>query len=133
MDGSDLKKILVQFNSALERLSEALQENTETNPLSLDGTIQRFEFCFELSWKVLKRFLSNEGITARTPKEVFKEAFKLGWLSEGDSFWSKMIEDRNLTSHTYDQGTARDLYSRIPGYLGAYQLLEELLQKKAHP
>ena len=130
MDASDLEKILSQFESALQRFSEALERDIQKDSLFLDAAIQRFEFCFELSWKVLRRHLAREGIAASTPREAFKEAFKLGWLAEGDTFWSRMIADRNLTSHTYNQKTALDLYSRLPGYRKAYQGLLELLKKR---
>jgi nucleotidyltransferase substrate binding protein (TIGR01987 family) len=130
MDASDLEKILSQFENALQRFSEALARDINKDSLVLDAAIQRFEFCFELSWKVLRRYLAREGINASTPREVFKEAFKLGWLAEGDALWSRMITDRNLTSHTYNQKTALDLYSRLPGYRKACEGLLELLKKR---
>jgi nucleotidyltransferase substrate binding protein (TIGR01987 family) len=75
--------------------------------------IERFEFTYELSWKLLKVYLSYSGIAdVRTPREAFKEAFSVGLLNEGD-VWIDMLEDRNLTSHTYDEAEARAIYRKV--------------------
>jgi len=44
---AELARNLGQLGRALERLREALSEPA-TNPLAIDGTIQRFEFTIEL-------------------------------------------------------------------------------------
>ena len=50
------------FSKALLRFTEALAED-QSNPLAIDGSIQRFEFCFELGWKLLKKMLMDlEGV-----------------------------------------------------------------------
>jgi nucleotidyltransferase-like protein len=46
-----------------------------TNPLAVDGTIQRFEFTIKLFWKVMKRLLAREGLDARTPRETLNGVF----------------------------------------------------------
>ncbi|MBI3535217.1 MAG: nucleotidyltransferase substrate binding protein [Deltaproteobacteria bacterium] len=119
-----------QLIQATTKLSEALSEDPKDNELFIDGSIQRFEFCFELCWKTIKRFLENEGLLPKTPRDVFKEAFKLGWLREGDEFWSDMIDDRNSTVHTYNKTLAQELYLRLPAYLKSFQKLAEFLRKK---
>jgi len=83
-----------------------------------------------MSWKTLKRFLYHEGVRAKTPREVFKEGFRLGLLKEGDTFWSQMIEDHNRTSHTYDEAVAKELYLRLDKYLKAFEELRTLLRTK---
>ncbi|MBI4040485.1 MAG: nucleotidyltransferase substrate binding protein [Deltaproteobacteria bacterium] len=130
MEKSKLKLIFKNFEEALDRLEEALQENCEKNVLALDGSIQRFEFCYELCWKSLKRALEMEGISTKTPREVFKAVFKAGWLKEGDLFWEEMIEDRNETSHTYDHEIAMKIYNHLPRYLTAFQKLLSALKKR---
>jgi nucleotidyltransferase substrate binding protein (TIGR01987 family) len=124
-----LHESLTQWATAILRLDEALKQSPQSNPLAIDGTIQRFEFCFDLGWKTMKRALEVQGLQEKTPREVFKAAFKLGWLSEGDTFWMQMLEDRNRTSHTYDAPTADEVYSRIKGYHQAYQRLSQVLQR----
>lgn len=129
MDKSDLAKIHQQFNTATNRLAEALEED-KTKRINIDGSIQRFEFCFELCWKMIRRHLEYKGISVRTPRDAFKEAFKLGWLKEGDTFWSQMIEDRNLTSHTYNEATADSVYSNLSQYLRAYMQLAQTIDRE---
>ena len=117
---SDIEKVLAQFAKAVSRFDEALSREPGADPLALDASTQRFEFCFELCWKLLKRSLLFQGIDATSPRDVFKEAFRQGWLSEGDNFWAKMIEDRNLTSHTYNEERALEIYSRFASYREAF-------------
>ena len=83
-----------------------------------------------ISKRSLKRFLEHEGVRAKTPRDVFKEAFRLGYLKEGDTFWSQMIEDRNLTSHSYDQKVALALYQRLNQYCAPFEAILQKLQAR---
>jgi len=108
---------------ALGRLKEALAVPPE-QPLALDGTIQRFEFAYELFWKTLKAALYEEGLQVETPREALKAAFAAGWL--GDEVTAlRMMQARNLTSHAYDVETDRSIYEQIPEFL---HLMEEALK-----
>lgn len=128
MDINDLKIILNQFKETLTRFDESLKEDPNKNPLFIDGTIQRFEFCFELGWKSIKRVLQYYGIKVSSPREAFKEAFKRGWLIEGDEFWSSMINDRNDTVHTYKKELALKIYSHLNDYFKALQKLHRKIK-----
>ncbi|UTC58676.1 nucleotidyltransferase [Treponema sp. OMZ 305] len=64
--------------------------------------VQAFEILIELSWKVLKDYLENEGYTeVQTGKRAFRQAFQDGMIENGE-VWLKALEVRNLTSHVYD-------------------------------
>lgn len=102
---------LRNLSRALDRLGEAL-DVPEDSPLAIDGTIQRFEFALELFWKTLKRLLAEEGIEVTTPRETLRKAFQVGWLSD-EAAWLQMLQDRNTTSHIYDEETARRIYGHI--------------------
>ena len=102
---------LHNLGRALERLREALQE-PEANSLAVDGTIQRFEFVIELYWKTLRRLLADEGILANTPRESLQRAYQAQWLMD-ETAWLEMLQDRNESSHTYDEATARRIYTNI--------------------
>ncbi|MGH2522880.1 MAG: HI0074 family nucleotidyltransferase substrate-binding subunit [Anaerolineales bacterium] len=117
---------LAAFESALARLIDALaQPKTEW---TRDASIQRFEFTVELAWKSIMRFAQREGIECVSPRQAFRAAFKLGWVDD-DQVWLAMLDDRNLTSHTYNETTAEELYTRLPSYrTGLSQLLERLKQ-----
>ena len=105
-----LEQVKEDFEKALKALEESVVE--AESDLEIDGLIQRFEFTFELLWKLLKLYLEREGITAKTPRDCFKEAFRLGlFLNEEQSL--KMIEDRNMSVHLYDRLLSLEVYQRI--------------------
>lgn len=103
------------FNKALNRLKEALAESPETNVLAIDATIHRFENCFELMCVVLKKFLANEGYEVKSPKQALQEAYQMEWIHD-EALWIQMLEDRNETSHSYDDALANKIYSHIGEY-----------------
>lgn len=105
---------LANLGRALDRLEEALEVPADA-PLAVDGTIQRFEFAIELTWKSLARALGDEGIATGTPRDAVKEAYGAGWIDD-DTHWLAMLKDRNATSHIYDEDTARRIYARIRDY-----------------
>jgi len=78
------------------------------------GLIQSFEMTHELAWNVLKDYLAEEGGTTGLlgSKDTTREAFKRGLIEEGE-IWMNMIKSRNLTSHVYDEGTARKIADDI--------------------
>lgn len=78
----------------------------------MDGTIQRFEFTYELAWKLAKAILNYNGIEADNPRMVLKEAFKAKIIKDGTA-WIDMLEDRNKTSHIYDEKQALIIYKKI--------------------
>lgn len=121
-----LREKFLNYSKALTRLEESLDRD-ETDDIVLDAVIQRFEFSYELSWKLVKTYLSYNGIAeVRSPREAFKEAFAAGLITEGDA-WIDMLEDRNLTAHTYDEDQAKKIYQRIKSK--HYKILKELKDK----
>jgi nucleotidyltransferase substrate binding protein (TIGR01987 family) len=111
MSDSEDARALATLGRSLERLREALEQPDE-NPLAVDGTIQRFEFSIELFWKTLRRLLTREGVTTSTPREALTAAYRAGWLLD-ETAWLQMLRDRNETSHTYNEATARRIYASI--------------------
>lgn len=115
-----------QFYKALQRLQEVLQHSSEQDSIIIDATIQRFEFTIELCWKAMKVRLYEEGIQATTPRSVLQEAFTVGWF-DNETIWLRMLHDRNLTSHTYNEEQALEIYRRIPSYAVEMQELYDRL------
>ena len=97
-----------QFVKALNRLQEALQK--EEDDLYIDGTLQRFEFTFQLAWKTLKDYIEYQGNTVNTgsPREIIQLAFKQGYIGNGE-LWISMMLDRNSLSHLYDEDDGSSL------------------------
>lgn len=121
-----MKEILISFEKSIQRLEEILKE--EETVANRDSAIKRFEFTVELAWKCVQKFLREQEIICRSPKECLKEAFKFG-LIEDDPRWLEMFEDRNLTVHTYNETTAEEVYERLSNYLGVFELLKEKLNQ----
>jgi nucleotidyltransferase substrate binding protein (TIGR01987 family) len=95
------------------RLAEAVaQPETE---LIRDATIQRFEFTFEIIWKTLKLYLERQGHECGGPRPTLKKAFAENLIPspEAADLWLRMLEDRNLTTHAYDEALANRIYSHI--------------------
>ena len=91
-----------------------LQNQRPLNELERGGLIQAFEFTQELSWKVLKDFIEERGTSEKIygSKDVIRYALQSGIISNGE-VWFKMIEARNLSSHTYDESDAVELVRQI--------------------
>ena len=98
---NDPTTVARDYRAALARLREGADEDPARSPLVVDGVIQRFEFTFELAWKLLKAWLWHQGIECRSPRSCIKGAFQQGLIRDGDG-WIVMLEDRNRTSHLYD-------------------------------
>ena len=104
---------LQNFIRALNRLKDGLLQYNEENELLRDGLIQRFEFTFELAWKVLKEVFEEEGLLGlNSPKSVLKEAFSAG-IIENEKLWMNMLMDRNATSHMYSESNAIEICTNI--------------------
>ena len=99
---------LSAWQKALSSLERAL--NQPKNEYTRDATIQRFEYCYELSWKSLKRYLKQHcAIEENNIKNLFRIALKQDLINNIEN-WFKYHESRNLTSHTYNEINAEEVY-----------------------
>lgn len=91
--------------------------------------IKAFEFTYELGWNVLKDYLEWQGTTGLYgSRSVIRTAFRVGLIANGDA-WIDMLEDRNLSSHVYDEETAdRILSATRDTYLMLFEELERRMQ-----
>jgi len=92
------------FKRAFILLREAMDNDiAQLSQLEKEGIIQRFEYTFELAWKVLKDKMEDDGVVLDkiSPKAVVRQAFNAKYIQNAE-VWLKMIGDRNLMSHTYD-------------------------------
>ena len=96
-----------QFEKALMQLQKALA--APKSEYLRDAVIQRFEFTYELAWKALKAYLATQDLQVLSPKETLKVAFQQGLIDDG-SAWSELHFKRNLTTHTYDEALAEEIY-----------------------
>lgn len=106
------RKALFRLKQAVNIISGKIGEDEETDDLLKEGLIQRFEYTHELVWKVMKDYAEYQGYTEiRGSRDAFRKAFEIGLIS--DKRWMESIEDRNLTSHNYDDETAEEIYESI--------------------
>lgn len=103
------------FSKTFAQLKEAveLSEQRKLSKLEEQGLIQAFEYTHEMAWNTLKDFLEDRGVKKLYgSRDATREAFKTGLIENGEA-WMKMIESRNLTSHTYNEETATAIVSAI--------------------
>jgi len=82
------------------------------NDIQRAGTIKAFEFCFELSWKYLKVLVEGDAGLVASPRSVFREAAKHGFI-DNPADWFNFLETRNITAHTYVDKVAEEVYEVI--------------------
>ncbi|WP_298772563.1 nucleotidyltransferase substrate binding protein [uncultured Shewanella sp.] len=109
-----------------ERAFLLLQQTVNMPSLSVierAGMIQFFEMSFELAWKVLKDYQELEGFIIKSPRDAIKQAFQYELIEEG-GLWLEALKDRNLTVHTYQEQTAKEVEEKIKQLY--YPLLRDL-------
>lgn len=128
MPDSDIRWLqrLSNFNKAFNQLNSAVQlcKTRELSDLEKQGLIQAFEYTYELAWNLIRDYFwwqGNTGITGS--RDAIREAFANGLLEDGDA-WMRMLQDRNRTSHTYNEDTARAILNNI--LTQHHSLLEKL-------
>lgn len=104
--GIDMGPLLVAYDQFHEALRIAKTD------LEKAGTIQYFEFTYELAWKTLRRILKNRGKDLNSPKTVFREA-ALEKLIQSPELWFEFLDDRNETVHTYNKAVANSIFSDL--------------------
>ena len=109
-----------QTQRALAGLEELVSKYTQnqTDVILRDALIQRFEYSTEAFWKYLKAYLQTEhNLSANSPREVIRTGLTAKLYSEETSQeLLQMLDDRNLTSHTYVEELAESIAHRIPDY-----------------
>ena len=121
------KQRFQNFEKAYTLLRQALEEGPSSlTLLEKEGVIQRFEYSFELAWKLIKDFLEEGGliISPVTPRQVLKDAFAAKLIA-GGQVWIDMLDHRNLLSHTYDSAVFEEAVDAIAQrYLPAMEKLD---------
>lgn len=127
-----LKERLAAARRALETLEEVLNRGL-SDAISRDAAIQRFEYTCETTWKVSQLFLKEkEGIETSSPKGIVRASFQVGLLpsAEVTERALTMVDDRNLTVHTYNEKLSQSLALRLPEHTKILKLWIESLSVK---
>lgn len=126
---AETERCLADLESSLARLAAAIDQ-PRTNPLWLDGAIQRFEFAFELCWRLMKRLLAVEGVDVRTPREALQRAFQAGWLDDEET-WLTLLRARIASTRAYDEAGALGLCEIVVAALPQMQSVAQGLARRA--
>lgn len=129
LDIQVLERAIASLEVALERQGLAPDDD-----LIRDACIQRFEFTYELSHKMLKRFLEA---TSANPAEfdgmpfqdIIRAGSERGLLRSDWSRWRDYRTARSTTSHTYDENKAREVFAIIPDFLLEARYLRDRLRE----
>ena len=118
------------YQKALAQL-ERFIEPPALNEREQQGLIKAFEYSFELAWNTLRDLLRSQGnATLLGSRDTLREAFRLGLIEQGET-WMLMIQDRNLTSHTYNRATADAIADHITDrYLPCFRQLHSRLEQR---
>lgn len=123
IDLSNLQLAINQLQKSLDYCgSELAQKDAGIHEQFNTAAIQTFEYTYELSWKILKRYLAQ---TAATPSELDEISFpnlirfgaKKGMLLSGWEKWKIFRDMRNITAHTYDLHKAQEVLAILPEFL----------------
>lgn len=111
-----LKQRLDIAGRALATLDELADQ--EANKILRDASIQRFEYSFEATWKAARAVLLDRfGVQVGAPKAAIRACFENAVLSEDDTRLAlAMVDHRNLTSHTYNESLADEIFTALPAY-----------------
>lgn len=123
------KRAFVLLREAVDLMAER-----DLTQLEKEGIIQRFEYTWELAWKLLKDFLEASGVVLDTitPAAVIRAAFAAKVIDDAD-LWMRALDARNKMSHTYNFQTFEAIIADIRGdYLGLldalyFQMMERVM------
>ena len=128
---------LTSFENVLKSLDEVINvyNADKTNLITRDSMIQRFEYTYSISLKMLKRYIEMnalipENTETLTFNSLIRQANKMGLLKSNLEKWDDYRQKRNLTSHTYNEDAALEVVSIIEGFASEARFLMEKLAKR---
>jgi len=133
------KILLTPLQNAISRLEEgfARYQKDIGDTQIRDGLIQRYEFTYEVSHKMLKRYLEkvspNPEIYDAMPfSDLIRSGNEQDLLLSDWNKWKIFREMRAKSSHTDDEDVALEVVSVIPEFIAeAKALLQKLQQRNA--
>lgn len=100
-----------------------------------DACIQRFEYTYELSIKMLRRVLeqsvSLEELDLMNFQDFIRTGAEKGLIADPKK-WFEFRKMRNTTSHSYDEAKAKEIYQRLQLFIQHVQDLLKKMKQYAH-
>lgn len=110
--------------SAILRAQKVFEEFRKDLTTEKDkaATVQAFEFCYELCWKLMKRVLELRGLEVGSPKDAFRKA-ALDHLIDDPELWFEFQKKRNLTVHSYNEENVKLIVSIFDSFSREMEML----------
>ena len=129
LDLTALEKATASLEKALRR-SVRVPADEEVR----DAVIQRFEYTFELCWKMLKRRIEADAavpsdVDAMSFHALMRDAAERG-LVDDVTRWLEYREQRNITSHTYNADRALSVYETAKVFIVDAKAVLRKLQER---
>ena len=120
-----LKGFSISLNINVSGFSEEIIDTIK------NGRIQKFEYCTELTWKVIKNFLYEyHGIDPKSPRESIKEFFLVGAVEEDNyELLINILDDRNKLSHIYKEEFFEEIHSKLKKYFEVMALVLKIIKE----
>lgn len=136
LDFSPLQSAIGQLEKSIRFAHSPMAENRDLFEQLRNSVIHCFEFTYELSHKMLRRFLEE---TAASPEEndlstfqnLIRTGNEKGLLRSDWSMWKIYRQARIDSSHTYDEGKAEAVYAVAPDFLEEARYLYGQLVSKS--
>ena len=131
LDIQPLQKAVLALAAAMARHAQ-----NPGDDIVRDACIQRFEFTYEVSHKMLKRYLEATSANpaefdAMSFQDLIRTGSERGLLLSDWSRWKVFRTARSITSHTYDETKAREVFAIIPEFLAEASHLRDRLKDAA--
>ncbi|MDR1104158.1 MAG: nucleotidyltransferase substrate binding protein [Endomicrobium sp.] len=131
LDLSPFENALVSLNEAIEKFHE-----DESDKFIRDSVIQRFEYTYEVSYKMLRRFLqlseySEGSFDEFVFADVIRTANERNLLLGNLESWIEYRKMRNITSHSYNEEKANAIVSVVPSFAKEAEFLLNKLKEKS--
>ncbi len=138
LDLSSLERAIASLNNSLQVMNAettALLDNSVQDVIHV-GVIQNFEFTYELSHKMLKRYLEMASANPTSIEDIdFPELIRTGaeqgLLQTSWDIWKGYRKARGATSHTYNEEKAQEVLAVIPQFLTEARYLLKQLQHRS--
>jgi nucleotidyltransferase substrate binding protein (TIGR01987 family) len=136
IDLSSLEKAIAQLKKSLDYADSDLAQNDPDIAQQFRAAgIQAFEYTYELAHKMLKRYLeatepTPESIDAMSFQELIRTGAEKGLLLHSWDVWHFYRQCRSITSHTYDEAKAEDVFSRLKDFLEEAAFLCAQIKKR---
>lgn len=130
----DLSPLLKAINSLQQGWIRYQGQIHDT--LLRDGLMHRLETTYEISHKMLKRFLEQKAANpelfdAMSFADLIRSGSEKGLLLGDWPAWRLYRDMRSKTSHTYDEDVALQVVAGIPAFLHEAEYLAVQLQQRA--